>query len=93
MNTTTRLALAAFATAVLPAPLAVLHAADRPNTPAPPPAVKYTAAAADSLDARFENPPPSARPWAYWFWINGNITREGITADLESMARVASSRC
>jgi hypothetical protein len=24
----------------------------------------------------------------YWFWLNGNITREGITADLEAMKRV-----
>jgi hypothetical protein len=23
----------------------------------------------------------------YWFWLNGNITREGITADLEAMKR------
>ena len=36
----------------------------------------------------FMNPPDFARPWVYWFWINGNITREGITADLEAMQRV-----
>lgn len=36
----------------------------------------------------FQHPPPAARPWVYWFWLNGNITREGITADLEAMARV-----
>lgn len=24
----------------------------------------------------------------YWFWLNGNITKEGITADLEAMKRV-----
>lgn len=24
----------------------------------------------------------------YWFWINGNISKEGITADLEAMKRV-----
>ena len=36
----------------------------------------------------FLNPPEDARPWVYWFWINGNITREGITADLEAMRRV-----
>lgn len=27
-------------------------------------------------------------PWVYWFWRQGNITREGITADLEAMQRV-----
>lgn len=26
-----------------------------------------------------------ARPWAYGFWVDGNVTREGITADLEAM--------
>lgn len=29
--------------------------------------------------------PASARPWVYWFWFNGNVSREGITADLEAM--------
>jgi len=34
---------------------------------------------------------PSAeyRPWVYWFWNNGNITQEGIDADLEAMHRVS----
>ena len=41
-----------------------------------------------SLEQAFRQPPASARPWVYWFWLNGNITREGITADLESMRRV-----
>ncbi len=36
----------------------------------------------------FLNPPDDARPWVYWFWINGNITKEGITADIEAMQRV-----
>ena len=36
----------------------------------------------------FANPPATARPHVFWYWINGNISREGITADLESMARV-----
>ncbi|RPJ22317.1 MAG: hypothetical protein EHM35_18355, partial [Planctomycetaceae bacterium] len=33
----------------------------------------------------FRNPPVSARPWVYWFFMDGNISREGITADLEAM--------
>lgn len=36
----------------------------------------------------FETPPASARPWVYWFWVNNNVTRKGITADLEAMQRV-----
>ncbi len=35
----------------------------------------------------FLNPPPWAKPWVYWFWLNGYITKEGITADLEAMKR------
>ncbi|RYG63171.1 glycosyl hydrolase, partial [bacterium] len=30
-------------------------------------------------------PPDSARPWVYWFVMDGNFSREGITADLEAM--------
>ena len=33
-------------------------------------------------------PGREARPWVYWFWLNSNITRDGITADLEAMKRV-----
>jgi hypothetical protein len=36
----------------------------------------------------FANPPDFDRPWVYWFWKNGKISRDGITADLEAMQRV-----
>ena len=35
----------------------------------------------------FESPPAAARPWVYWFIMDGNFSREGITADLEAMQR------
>ncbi len=41
--------------------------------------------AASELKQGFQHPPDSARPWVYWFWLNGNITSHGITADLEAM--------
>ena len=41
--------------------------------------------AADALASGFVSPPASARPWVYWMWMDGNLTREGITADLEAM--------
>ena len=44
-------------------------------------------AAAGDLAANFATPPAAARPWVYWFWLNGNITKQGITADLEAMQR------
>src|SRR5580704_12113369 len=40
------------------------------------------------LEEGFKNPPDSAKPRAYYFWLNGNITKQGITADLEWMHRV-----
>lgn len=40
------------------------------------------------LRPAFASPPPSARPWVYWTWLSSNLTREGITADLEAMKRV-----
>jgi hypothetical protein len=42
--------------------------------------------AADALIAGFQSPPDSARPWVYWYFMDGNLSREGITADLEAMA-------
>src|SRR5689334_5230381 len=41
----------------------------------------------DPLAAAFRNPPDSARPHTWWHWMDGNITREGITADLEAMKK------
>jgi hypothetical protein len=40
------------------------------------------------FEQEFQKPPDEAHPWVYWFWLNGNITKEGITADLEAMKRV-----
>jgi hypothetical protein len=41
-----------------------------------------------ALARDFQHPPASARPWVYWFWLNGNISSNGITADLEALKRV-----
>jgi hypothetical protein len=41
----------------------------------------------DQLERGFKEPPDSAKPRAWWHWLNGNITKEGITADLEWMKR------
>ncbi len=49
--------------------------------------------ASGSLEREFLAPPPSARPWVYWFWMNGNLSRQGITADLEAMQRVGIGGC
>lgn len=43
---------------------------------------------ADALAAGFAAPPAEVRPRTFWFWMNGNVTREGITRDLEAMQRI-----
>ncbi|WP_165226671.1 glycosyl hydrolase [Aquisphaera insulae] len=46
------------------------------------------AIAGEDLATGFAKPPQATRPWVYWFWLNSNITKQGITADLEAMKRV-----
>src|SRR6185312_9904288 len=36
----------------------------------------------------FQNPPKAAKPWTWWHWMSGNVTKVGIRADLESMKHV-----
>ncbi len=40
------------------------------------------------LEQNFKNPPPSAKARTWWHWMNGNVTKKGITADLEAMKSV-----
>ncbi len=42
-------------------------------------------AAPTALENDWNNPPTSARLRAYWWWLNGNVTKESITRDLEQM--------
>ncbi len=46
------------------------------------------AVAQADLENGFVQPPPSAKPQVWWHWMNGNISREGIKADLEAMGRI-----
>ena len=34
------------------------------------------------LEEGFANPPREARPYVWWHWMNGNITKDGIRKDL-----------
>jgi len=51
-------------------------------------ALTAAAASTNSLETGFLNPPDSAKPQTWWHWMNGNITKEGITADLEAMKQI-----
>src|ERR1043165_1372955 len=41
-----------------------------------------------SLEQGFKNPPASAWPRTWWHWTRSNVTKEGITKDLEWMKRI-----
>jgi hypothetical protein len=49
---------------------------------------QLTHAAETALDEAFRRPPASAGPYTWWHWMNGNVTADGITPDLEAMKRV-----
>lgn len=38
-----------------------------------------------TLEEDFASPPQDARLRAYWWWLNGNATKEAVTRDLEEM--------
>jgi hypothetical protein len=57
--------------------LAALLSVPTPNFAAPTPG--------PILENGWNNPPNSARLRAYWWWLNGNVTQESITRDLEGM--------
>jgi hypothetical protein len=42
----------------------------------------------DELEKNFRNPPSSAKPWVFWYWMQAAVSKEGITADLEAMKQV-----
>jgi hypothetical protein len=46
----------------------------------------------DSLDTGFLNPPETAKPQTWWHWVDGNVSKDGITLDLEAMKRVGISK-
>ncbi len=48
--------------------------------------------AAAGLNDQFQNPTEETRPWCYWYWLEGDISKEGITRDLENMAEVGIAR-
>jgi hypothetical protein len=41
--------------------------------------------AADQMDNRFVDPPDTARPGVYWYFLDGNLNGKEMTADLEAM--------
>ena len=59
----------------------------------------FSVAAASKLDLSkndpelvFQNPPASASPGVLWMWMGSNISREGITKDLEALKKAGFNR-
>jgi hypothetical protein len=49
--------------------------------------IVFTQTPNDVLVRSFQDPPDSARPRVWWHWMNGNVSKEGIKADLEWFKR------
>ncbi len=41
----------------------------------------------DQIKKSFTNPPDAVRPGVYWYFMDGNLSRQEMTADLESMKK------
>jgi hypothetical protein len=41
--------------------------------------------AKDQLKQLFQHPPEAAKPWVFWYWMYGAVTKAGVTADLQAM--------
>ena len=52
------------------------------------PVIGSIALAVSALLAGFRDPPHEARSQVWWHWMNGNVSREGIVADLDAMREV-----
>ncbi|RYG70741.1 hypothetical protein EON80_07040, partial [bacterium] len=74
--------------ALLPASLLVLTAS---SAGAAPKLVKNNVlppmAIPDPLRQGWNSTPESTKPFVYWYWLNNIVTKEGITRDLEMMAK------
>lgn len=52
------------------------------------PGIGQQGKATDEIQRNFQFPPASAKPWVFWYWMHGAVSKQGITADLEAMQKV-----
>ncbi len=78
-----------WALAIMLATAGVLRGADSPKKDGPPPDAAAPSAPAPAMHGElargFLQPPRSAQPWVYWWWLTGNVTEESIVRDLSAM--------
>lgn len=65
--------------------LLILQSGCAVNSPSRPASAPLSSGVTPS---QFASPPFDCGPWVYWFWLDVNVTRQGITADLEAMKAV-----
>ncbi|MEM9258580.1 MAG: glycosyl hydrolase, partial [Bacteroidota bacterium] len=70
---------------LLSAILVVFYACEQSNDQALAPLAGISP---EELEAGFLNPPIEAKPRTWFHAMSGNMSKEGITKDLESMAEV-----
>ena len=44
--------------------------------------------AQSSLYTQFKTPPAEAKPWTFWYWMHGAVSKEGIRADFKAMQEI-----
>ena len=47
-----------------------------------------TSLQAQTLEQSFLSPPDSAKPYTWWHWVDGNVSKEGIIDDTTTTERV-----
>jgi hypothetical protein len=63
------------------------NAQGRPTAPLP-----FNSSNFKSIETGFINIPDSIQTSVYWYWISGNISKEGVVKDLEAMKKVGINR-
>ncbi len=49
-------------------------------------------ACSSQMERDFKNPPKEVQTAVYWYWISGNISKEGVIADLHAMKQAGINR-
>nr|WP_294871600.1 glycosyl hydrolase [uncultured Pedobacter sp.] len=52
----------------------------------------YSFAQNKHLESEFVTPPATVQTSVYWYWMSGNISKEGVVKDLEAMKKVGINR-
>lgn len=55
-------------------------------------ALAFVACSTNELESNFQNPPEEVQTAVYWYWISGNISKEGVIDDLHAMKRAGINR-